>query len=210
MKGTAPGSSPSESPPMPREIHHTYSDPLDIIWVATAARFGMRVERSDEVYAAWDGRGTMSLSAAAHFDADDSLAQLVFHELCHALCEGPETWGRPDWGLDNFTDRDWIREYGCLRMQAALADAVGLRRFFGATTDFRPYWDALPADPLADDGDPAVPIARVGYARATEGPYAVALREALEATAAVVRATRPYAPPESVFAAPDAVTAASR
>jgi hypothetical protein len=83
---------------MPREIRHDYRDPLDQIWLHTAERLGMRVERSDEVYASWDGRGTLTLSSAAHFDPDDSLAQLILHEICHALCQGPENGGPPRTG----------------------------------------------------------------------------------------------------------------
>lgn len=185
---------------MPREIRHDYRDPLDQIWLRTAERLGMRVERSDEVYASWDGRGTLTLSSAAHFDPDDSLAQLVLHEICHALCQGPENWSVSDWGLDNLTDADWLREHACQRLQAAFADTVGLRGFFGTTTDYRAYWDVLPADPLAPGDDAAISIARAGWVRGTEGPWATVIREALEATAVVVQATRPFAGPTSVFA----------
>jgi hypothetical protein len=187
---------------MPREITRRYEDPLDRIWMATAARLGMRVERSGEVYASWDGRGTLTLSSAEHFDADDSLAQLVLHEICHALCEGPENFGVPDWGLDNLTDADWLSELACQRLQAALADTVGLRGFFGTTTDYRAYWDTLGPDPLAPGDDPAIALARAGWDRATAAPWSDALSAALAATAAVVAATRPFASPESLFAAP--------
>lgn len=195
---------------MPREIRHDYRDPLDQIWLATAARLGMRVERSDEVYASWDGRGTLTLSDAAHFDPDDSLAQLVLHQICHALCEGPARWSTPDWGLDNLTDADWLREHACQRLQAALADTVGLRGFFGTTTDYRAYWDTLGAFPLAPGDDAAIELARAGWARALEPPFAEPLRAALEATAAIVRATRPFAGPTSVFAETPPLTAEGR
>ena len=187
---------------MPREILHEYRDPLDLVWLATAARLGMRVERSDEVYASWDGRGTLTLSAAAHFDPDDSLAQLVLHEICHALCEGPEKWTSPDWGMENQNDTDWLCEHACQRLQAALADTRGLRSFFATTTDYRAYYDLLPADPLGligPDDDPAIAFARAGWARAAEAPWAGALGAALDATAAIVRATGPFVEASSVF-----------
>ena len=58
----------------------------------------------------------------------------------------------------------------------------------------------LPADPLAPGDDAAISIARAGWVRGTEDPWAPVIREALEATAVVVQATRPFAGPTSVFA----------
>ena len=37
----------------------------------------------------------------AQLDADDSLAQLVLHEICHLLVQGPAHRDQNDWGLDN-------------------------------------------------------------------------------------------------------------
>lgn len=185
---------------MAREITHRYLDPLDLVWLTTAERLGMRVERSGEVYASWDGRGTLTLSEAAHFDPDDSLAQLVLHEICHALVEGPEAWQKPDWGLDNFTNAHWVREHACQRLQAALADTHHLRGFFGSTTDYRAYYDALGPDPLGPGDDPAILPAIDGWRRALEPPFDAALRDALSATAAIVRAVRPFAATDTVFA----------
>jgi hypothetical protein len=105
-----------------------------------------------------------------------------------------------DWGLENADDRDAVREHACDRLQAALADRHGLREVLAVTTDWRAYYDALPADPLADDGDPAAPLARQGWRRATEGPWAAALQAALEATAAVARAAAPFAAAGSLWA----------
>ena len=84
-----------------RVVSTRYDDPLDLIWLKAARDLGMRVERSAEVYASWDGDQTLSLSAPRGLDADDSLAQLIFHEICHALVAGPEGVRKPDWGLDN-------------------------------------------------------------------------------------------------------------
>lgn len=184
---------------MERTIRHTYSDPLDVIWTSTAARLGMRIVRSGEVYASWDGRDTLTLSAPEHFDADDSLAQLVLHELCHALVEGPENFAKPDWGLENFENLDYQREHACQRLQHALLTRYGLRGVLASTTDYRLYYDALPEDALADCDDPALPQARAGYERAVRGPWAEPLHQALTATSIVARAARAFAPAGSVF-----------
>ena len=116
---------------------HTYSDPLDVIWTQLAGHLGWRIERSTEVYAAWDGHGTLTLASSDTFDPDDSLAQMIFHEICHALVEGQERWSQPDWGLCNTDARDLAQEWAAVRVQAALADAHGLRKFLAPTTDHR-------------------------------------------------------------------------
>jgi hypothetical protein len=177
-----------------RSISHRYTDPLDLVWLASARDVGLTIVRSDSVYASFDGEGTLTLSTPEHFDPDDSLAQLIFHELCHALVAGPKRAGRPDWGMENSDERDLVQEQACHRLQAALADKHGLRTFFAVTTDWRPYWDTLPIDPLGPGEDPAIPLAREAYERATEGPWASALDTALSRTRAIaeiVRATRP-------------------
>jgi hypothetical protein len=186
-------------PVIDRRITHSYSDPLDLIWLRAASRLDMNVERSAEVYASWDGRGTLSLSASEALDADDSLAQLVFHEICHALVAGPEGRLRPDWGLDNATSRDLVFEHACHRVQAALAMPYGLRDFFAVTTEWRPYWDALPPDPLAPSDDPALPLAHRGVRAAGAAPFAEVLRDALGATAAIADLVRDTAPAQSLW-----------
>jgi hypothetical protein len=173
---------------MARQLLFEYRDPLDLIWLRAASRLGWRVERSGEVYASWDGRGTLTISEAAGFDPDDSVAQLIFHEICHALVEAPEGLGRVDWGLENIDDRDVLREFACHRLQASLAQEHGLRSFFAVTTDWRWYYDGLPTDPLAEGPDPAIPIAQAARRRAEGPPWWSALQEALGATAAVAQA----------------------
>ena len=54
-------------------------------------------------------------------DPDDSLAQLIFHELCHALVAGEHAFEREDWALCNLDGRDLIFEHACHRVQAALS-----------------------------------------------------------------------------------------
>jgi hypothetical protein len=108
------------------------------------------VIRTPDAYAATDGRGTLAIGAASTLDADDSLAQMIFHELCHSLVEGPDSFAQPDWGMDNTgPDHDW-REHACLRVQALLAGRYGLRALLAPTTEHRAFYDALGPDPLAD------------------------------------------------------------
>ena len=183
----------------PRAITHRYTDPLDLVWLAAAERLGMRIERSAGVYASWDGNSKLELASPETLDADDSLAQLVFHEICHAIVAGPDGRARPDWGLDNTSDRDLVFEHACHRLQATLAGRYGLRDFFAVTTDWRPYWDALPGDPLALSDDPALPIARRALARADQPPYADVLAEALRRSADIADVVRALSPADSLF-----------
>jgi hypothetical protein len=176
-----------------REVRHVYRDPLDRVWLACAARIGFRVQRSAEVYASTDGRGAMTLGTRETLDADDSTAQMVFHEVCHALVEGEDALARPDFGLDNTSERDVPREQACLRLQAHLARRHGLRRFLAPTTDFRGFYDALPADPFTPRDEATVVAARLGAIRARGAPFAPHLDEALAATAAIAREARRFA-----------------
>ena len=148
----------------------------------------MRIERSDEVNASWNGDGVLTIGTPETLDPDDCLAQMILHEICHALCEGPESLHQLDWGLESSDPAKKVHEHACLRLQAALADQYGMRSLFAATTMFRSYYDRLPADPLAAGDDPAITQAKAGWERAHHGPWAVALREALDRTAQVSRA----------------------
>jgi hypothetical protein len=185
-----------------RQVHHRYVDPLDQVWLATARRIGLRIERSGEVYASTDGGGTLRLGTHATLDADDCLAQMIFHELCHALVEGPGSFGHPDWGLDNTGPRDVAREHACLRTQAALAGRHGLRALLAPTTDFRAFYDRLSEDPLAPVApetaavDPSIALARAAVRRAGEPPWAPHLESALRASAVIAGAVAPFATAE--------------
>ncbi len=176
------------SPRVARPITHRYLDPLDTLWLGVASRVGFVVRRSPDVFASTDGRGTMTIGSPETLDPDDCLAQMIFHELCHSLTEGRGALGRADFGLDNESARDVIREHACLRLQAKLAGDVGLRSVLGPTTDFRAYYDTLPDDPMADSEDPAVVIARLALGRVDEAPWGPHLRAGLVATAAVLEA----------------------
>ena len=52
-----------------RRATHVYTDPLDQIWLETAARIGLRVERRGDVYASLDGK-TLSLGNPESLDPD--------------------------------------------------------------------------------------------------------------------------------------------
>jgi hypothetical protein len=173
---------------MERTPQHTYLDPLDAIWLTVADRIGFRVERSAEVYASTDGKGVMTIGAPSTLDPDDCLAQMILHELCHSLIEGTDSLAVPDFGLDNESERDVVREHACLRLQAWLTEEHGLRHVLAPTTDFRSYYDKLPEDPFADDTDPATAAAKLGAARSEAAPWAPHLGDGLEATARILKA----------------------
>lgn len=194
--------------PEPRRAEHVYRDPLDEVWIHALARMGIRVVRTDTVFADYDGNGVLAIGTSRVLDADDCVAQIVFHEICHWLVEGADSVRLENWGLDNQTLRDLGRENASLRVQAALAAPHGLRRFLANTTDHRAYYDALPEDPMTQDDDGTVALARTAIARADQPPWAPALADALTATAAIVRAVLPSATPPSLYAsyAPPAST----
>jgi hypothetical protein len=183
-----------------RTITHRYVDPLAELWLAAARRIGLRVERTADAYAATDGRGTLAIAGDDALDADDSLAQMIFHELCHSLVEGEASFTSPDWGMDNTgPDHDW-REHACLRVQWVLAGRHGLRGVFAPTTDFRAFWDLLDGAVLADRADRSVQAAISALGRAAQPPWAPALGDALAATARIAIEVHAVATPRSLWA----------
>jgi hypothetical protein len=171
---------------------------IETLWLAATGRLGFRVERTTLSYASFappagpasDGRGTILVGTRETLDPDDSLAQLLFHELCHALVQGEENLARPDWGLDNTSDGDLGAEHACLRLQAHLADAHALRSLMAPTTISRAYYQALPAFPLQQH-EPAAALARQALSRSSApgsacGHWQGALDAALAATASAV------------------------
>lgn len=179
---------------MGRTPRHHYRDPLDHVWLSAARAIGLRVERSADAFAASDGKRLLRLATDEHLDPDDCLAQMIFHELCHSLVEGEESFEREDWGLDNTDDRHVSREHACLRLQALLAGRHGLRRVLAPTTDFRSFYDALPADPLEPRRDESSALARHAARRARTAPWAPHLERALAATAAIAAAASGFRP----------------
>lgn len=138
--------------PRPSVLRNPHTDE---IWLHIAGQLGFKVIRSASAYAATDGRGTMVIGTDETLDDDDCVAQLVLHELCHALVEGESKLCQIDWGLDNTSETDVAREYAALRLQAYLSDVDGLRTFMPPTTQWRPYYDALPSDALDGDDEAA-------------------------------------------------------
>lgn len=178
-----------------RPVRHRYDDPLELVWLSTAKRLGMHIQRNPEVFAMTDGTGLLELSTKDELDADDNAGQMVFHEICHWITNGHDTFQQRDWGFEVSEEVDW-REFPCLRLQATLADRYGLRTFLAPTSGFRRYYDQLgdPLVPLDDSPEEARTIerARVAIARADGAPWAEPLRDALTATAALARAVRPF------------------
>jgi len=170
-----------------RTPRHVYLDPLDSIWLTVVSRIGFRIERSSEVYASTDGEGVMTIGEPSTLDLDDCLAQMILHELCHSLIEGEQSLTVPDFGLDNESEQDLVRERACLRLQAWLTGNHGLRSVLAPTTDFRSYYETLPEDPIADHSDPATALAKRGAARSQQAPWAPHLQEGLKATAQVLK-----------------------
>jgi len=175
---------------VPRDVTARYVDPLAHVWIAAARRIGVAIARTADAYAATDGRGTLAIGEDRTLDADDSLAQMIFHELCHSLVEGPQSFGLRDWGMEPSAsggpDHDW-REHACLRTQWILAGRHGLRGVFAPTTEFRAFWDRLAGDVLAEREDRSVQAAIAAVRRADEAPWAPALGEALAASARIAR-----------------------
>jgi Putative zinc- or iron-chelating domain len=163
---------------------------IEAIWRAVGVTLGFSITRTPEAYATSDGRGTIAIGVDEALDADDAFAQLVFHELCHAITEGEGSVTSPDWGLDNVAGHA-LREHACLRFSAHLAERFGLRALMAPTTEYRAYHDALGDDPLAPDEDPATPIGVATRARFDASVWRAPIEEALARTAALVDARHP-------------------
>jgi hypothetical protein len=190
-----------------RQSTHLYEDPLSRVWMACAERVGFRVERTSNAYASADGRGTILIAVDEMHDSDDSLAQMILHELCHALVEGEDGERAEDWGLPNSDAGNPWREHACLRVQAYLADSVGLRDFFAPTTDFRiSFWNSLPKDPFAASTESggrrerSCVAARRALWRASLPRWAP-LKQALASSAVIAAATPRSLPSEAETAA---------
>ncbi len=182
-----------------RHIDAEYTDPLELLWVDVARRCGLSVCRSPEVFAWWNGEGMLALSTQPDMDPDDNVGQMIFHEICHALVAGPDKWTTEDWGLPLMEAGDYVEEHAAIRLQVALATPHGLRGFFGATTVFRLYYDALPEDAMQGPDDGCLELAHDALQRATEGPWAAHIQDGLRRTAALHQALDGLAPPSSLW-----------
>lgn len=168
---------------------------LDAIWIDAAGRLGIEVVRGGEAYVHYDGK-RLHIADDVHLDDDDRVAHLIFHELCHGLTQGEARWHTADWGLDNTNPDDQWRELACLRLQAHLLDGFGLRAILHPTTPERPYYEALPREPLdpmpagadggptslGEDGPRVVALAQDAAALAHRRPYRPVLLQALSRT----------------------------
>jgi hypothetical protein len=164
---------------------------IDRLWIEAAAACGFRVERGQAAYASTDGQGSILIGSPETLDENDSLCQLVLHELCHALVQGEASWRQVDWGLCNTDDRDEVAEAACNRLQAHVADQHGLRAQLCPTTPWQEYYRALPDDPLQPTGSGDVEAcrrARAGAELAEKSGFLRAMGDALAVTAALVTA----------------------
>jgi hypothetical protein len=162
---------------------------IDRVWIDAACSCGFQVQRGDAAYASTDGNGTILVGSKETLDPDDSLCQLVLHELCHALVEGEASWRQVDWGLCNTDDRDSMAEAACLRLQAHFADRGGLRLELCPTTPWQAYYQSLPPQPLlAATGDEAdiSRRARAGESLALCRGMSAIIDRALATTAALL------------------------
>ena len=179
-----------------RQATHYYDDPLTRVWIACAEAVGFRIVRTSDAYASTDGCGTILIAADGLFDPDDSVAQMILHELCHALVEGEVGESKVDWGLGYAVGNNPWREHATLRLQAYLTGRFGLRDFFAPTTDFRvDFWDALPADPFyaspkaGGRRERSCVAARLAAWRASQPRWASHLDKALKSSGAIAAAT---------------------
>ena len=152
---------------------------FDGIWLDAAARLGIPVVRGGDAYVHWDG-AVLHIADDAELDADNTVGQLVLHEICHAIVQNVRT---PDWGLDNTSTRDAARELSAVRLEAHLTGAWGLRNVLFPTTPERAFFFDLPPDAIGPDS-----LARESAARAAAAPWQPVLGEALAKTAALMGA----------------------
>jgi hypothetical protein len=179
-----------------RPILSRYVDPCELVWLSTAQRVGLHIRRSPLVFSATDGSGRLQLSTRDDLDADDCLAQMLLHEICHWCTNGEETLHERDWGfaLDGPTDP---REHAALRLQAWLADQVGLRTMFGPTGVYRQYYEQIPDDPTEpideSEWERCVVAAAIdAIARIQTQPWQPHVSQAMQATAALRKLVSPF------------------
>lgn len=214
-----------------RPIRFNYSDPLEIIWIHLAKQLGFEVVRDADVFAAYDGDAVLRIGTPETLDPDDSLGQMILHELCHALVEGPDAMRTPDWGLDFDNPLHRSHEFATLRLQAAFADQAKMRSFFASTTDFRWYFDLIPSDslhteisrqqisrvceigefdlstsdfnPITADDRIALQMARQAWGTAEEQAWRGPILDAINRTATLAKTIHKIAPDDSLWKSAD-------
>ncbi|MFT4974726.1 MAG: hypothetical protein ACI8S6_000609 [Myxococcota bacterium] len=180
-----------------RPICSRYMDPVDVIWLATATRLRLTIRRDPDIFSMTDGTGLLALGPRSDLDPDDCLAQMFFHEVCHWITNGAETYHQRDWGFPLWGPLD-VREHASLRLQAWWSARHGLRTQLGPTGLFRQYYDRIPTDPLhpIDDTDweaAVVKVAEDAIQRAQQGLWWQPVEAAMAATAAIQQAIAPFA-----------------
>jgi len=181
-----------------RPTSGSYVDPLDVIWGALAEELGLKIQRNDDAYASFDGARTLTICTEAAFDQDDCLAQMILHELCHALVGGERARRSPDWGLESDGDGTLDQEHAAHRLQAHLTARHGLRDVLAVTTTWRDHYDAMGAEPLKEDCASAE-LARQALSNARAWGWEPKIDQALKATAALAEIIRPYAKTPSLW-----------
>ena len=89
------------------------------------------------------------------------------------------------------------REHAGLRLQAWIADQVGLRTFFGPTGIYRQYYDRIPKDPSQPIDDSAweqhvCAVAQDAIVRIQNEPWDPHVLDAAKATAQVEAVVGPF------------------
>ncbi|MFT5679642.1 MAG: hypothetical protein ACI8RZ_000546 [Myxococcota bacterium] len=184
-------------PDYTRPIRARYVDPVEVIWLATATRLGLTIRRNPDIFSMTDGTGLLALGPRKDLDEDDCLTQMLFHEICHWITNGRETFHERDWGFPLWGPLD-VREHASLRLQAWWSGRHGLRAQFGPTGLFRQYYDRIPADPFAPIDDTqweadVIATARQAIARAQGEPWWQPIEAAMAATRAIQLAIAPFA-----------------
>jgi antirestriction protein ArdC len=119
----------------------------DTLWRELGDELNFKLVVSHDAFVTYDGRGNVGIAPYDQLDEDDLFAQIVFHELCHWRCEGIRSREQPDWGLDNTSQQDVHAEHAALILQARWSSQHALTDVLIPTTDFRPWYESLPADP---------------------------------------------------------------
>lgn len=185
-----------DDPDWQRPVRSRYVDPLELVWLSTAHRLGLRLRRDPAIYSMTDGTGLLALGPRADLDPDDSLSQMVLHEICHWITNGADSFEQRDWGFPLWDNID-VREHACLRLQCWLASRYGIRELCAPTSGFRQYYDKLPVDALQplDESEweaSVTRIARQAVQRAQGEPWWPHLRPALEASSAIHGLLAPF------------------
>lgn len=159
---------------------------LDDAWLGFLHQLGGTLVRSDDCFVSWLGdRQQLLVANEPDLDADDTLAQIILHELCHHLIQGPDSWHEDDWGLNNMTDDDLPNEHAALRVQAALLSTPLQRQYLQPTTDHRWFYESLGDDPLHSAVHAATDarsqsLALEGHTRWQSWAHRAALQQLLE------------------------------